>query len=261
YLHKGPYRPDPAHDAEWNRGAYIVEGLAHCGACHSPKNGLQAEVADRAFQGGEVEDWFAPNLTPDPRTGLGRWSKQDIVDYLKTGRNRMTGAGGPMVGVVMGSTSKMETADLKAIATYLQSRAAAAPPPPQIDAAAVERGHKVFESRCARCHGGGGGGMWFAPPLNGDALVQAAEPTTILRYILSGTKTPANGTYPTAVQMPAVGAKLDDRQVADVASYIRGAWSNRASSVTAEQVATLRAKIKAEAQTKAQAQNQARPKA
>jgi mono/diheme cytochrome c family protein len=253
FLHKGPYQPDPAHDAEWNRGAYIVEALAHCGACHSPKNSLQAEVADRAFQGGEVEDWFAPNLTPDPRTGLGRWSKQDIVDYLKTGRNRMTGAGGPMVGVVVGSTSKINDADLKAIATYLQSRPAAAPPEPVIDASAVERGGKVFASRCARCHGGGGGGMWFAPPLKGDALVQAAEPLTIVRYILSGTKTPATATYPTAVQMPAFGERLDDRQVADVASYIRGAWGNRASSVTADEVAKLRAKVKAEAEAKASA--------
>jgi mono/diheme cytochrome c family protein len=247
YLHKGPMQPDPGHDAEWNRGAYIVEALAHCGACHSPKNSLQAEVADRAFQGGEVEDWFAPNLTPDPRTGLGRWSKQDIVDYLKTGRNRMTGAGGPMVGVILGSTSKIETADLNAIATYLKSQPPAAPPTPQIDSAAVERGGKVYASHCARCHASGGGGTWFAPPLNGDALVQASEPTTILRYIISGTKTPATATYPTPAQMPPVGARLSDAEVADVASYIRGAWSNRASSVTPQQVAAVRAKIQAQA--------------
>lgn len=245
FFRKGTFEPNPAQSAEWNRGAYIVEALAHCSACHTPKNALQAEVRHKAFEGGDVEGWFAPNLTPEPRTGLGRWSKQDIVDFLKTGGNRMTVAGGPMAGVVMGSTSHMEDADLQAIAAYITALPASPPPaPPHIDAAAAQRGGSIFAANCSKCHGDGSGG--FAPALDGDAIVQAAEPTTILHYILSGTKSPATAGRPT--QMPAFGAKLDDRQVADVASYIRAAWSNRASSVRPREVAKLRAKTETQAQ-------------
>jgi mono/diheme cytochrome c family protein len=240
YFHKGTYQPDPARGAEWNRGAYIVQALAHCGACHSPKNALQAEVAARAFQGGDVEGWFAPNLTPEARTGLGRWSKQDIVDFLKTGRNRMTGGGGPMAGVIMGSTSKMDDADLSAIATYLQSLPASPPPATErIDAAAVQRGGSLFAASCARCHGDGSGG--FAPALDGDALVQASDPATIVRYILGGAKSPVTEAQPKPLQMPAFGDKLSDQQVADVASYVRAGWTNRAASVSAGEVARQRA--------------------
>jgi len=244
YFHKGEFQPDPAKSAQWNRGAYIVEALAHCGACHTPKNALQAEVRDKAFAGGAVETWFAPDLTTAPRTGLGRWSKEDIVYFLKTGRNRWTVAGGLMAGVVAGSTSKLRDSDLEAIAAYLTTLPAAPPPAPaQVDASAVQRGEAVYAANCVRCHGKGSGGL--APALDGDANVLAAEPTTILHYMLSGTTSPPTAGSPT--RMPAFGEKLDDRQLADVASYIRGGWSNRASSVTPETVAKLRAKVQAEA--------------
>jgi mono/diheme cytochrome c family protein len=243
YFKKGTFQPDPARSSEQNLGAYLVEALAHCGACHSPKNALQAEESHHAFQGGDVEGWFAPNLTPEPRTGLGRWSKQDIVDFLKTGRNRMTGAGGPMAGIVMGSTSKMDDTDLAAIASYLQALPASpAPAAPRIDTAAVQRGGAIFAANCARCHGDGSGG--FAPALDGSALVQAPQPATIVRYILGGAKSPATEAQPRPQQMPAFGDKLTDQDLADVTSYIRAGWSNRASSVSPREVARLRAASK-----------------
>jgi len=252
FFHKGTFQPDARRDAQWNRGAYVVEALAHCSACHSPKNALQAEVRSKVFQGGDVEGWFAPNLTPEPRTGLGRWSQQDIVDFLKTGRNSRTVAGGPMAGVVMGSTSHMRDEDLQAIAAYLTTLPASPPAPqaPHIDAAAVQRGGAVFTANCSRCHGDQGGGG-RGPALDGDAIVQAEQPSTILHYIVSGTKAPAtanqSGGQSGGAQMPAFGQRLDDGQIADVASYIRGAWTNRAASVTSGAVAKLRAKAQAQA--------------
>jgi mono/diheme cytochrome c family protein len=250
FLHEGTYQPDAARDEAWNRGAYVVEALAHCGACHSPKNALQAEVAARAFQGGDVEGWFAPNLTPEPRIGLGRWSKQDLVDFLKTGRNRLTMAGGPMAGVVAGSTSHMDDADLQAIAGYILSLPASPPPAAgRIDAAAVQRGGAIFTARCAACHGAEGGGG-RGPALDGDALVQAPNASTIVRYILSGAKAPATEAHPTPALMPAFGDKLSDQELADVTSYVRAGWSNRAGSVSAGDVARLRAKTTTQAPAK-----------
>jgi mono/diheme cytochrome c family protein len=245
FFHKGTFQPDPAQSAQLNTGAYIVQALAHCGACHSPKNSLQAEVASREFQGGTVEGWWAPNLTPEPRTGLGGWSQQDLVDFLKTGRNRRTAAGGPMAGVVAGSTSHMDDNDLGAISAYLLSRPASPPPAaPRVDDAAVARGQAVFAANCAGCHGaeGKGGTGRFAPALDSSALAQATDPATILRYLLDGARTPVTEAQPTPAQMPGFAAKLDDRALADVASYIRAAWSNRASSVSPREVAKLRAK-------------------
>jgi mono/diheme cytochrome c family protein len=245
YFKKGTFQPDPAQGAQWNQGAYIVQALAHCGACHSPKNSLQAEVASREFQGGLVEGWWAPDLTAEPRTGLGNWSQPELVEFLKTGRNRRTAGGGLMAGVIMGSTSHMDDSDLNAIAAYLKSRPASpAPPAPKVDAQAVSRGQAVFAARCARCHGadGKGGFEGPAPPLDGSALAQAPDASTILRYMLDGASTPVTAAHPTADRMPAFGKTLDDRALADVASYIRAAWSNRASSVTPREVAKLRAR-------------------
>jgi mono/diheme cytochrome c family protein len=249
YFKKATFQPDTSQSAQLNTGAYIVQALAHCSACHSPKNGLQAEVKSREFQGGTVEGWWAPNLTPEPRTGLGGWSQQDLVDYLKTGRNRRTAGGGPMAGVIAGSTSHMDDNDLAAIAAYLLSRPASPPPPaPRIDAAAVTRGQATYASRCAGCHGadGKGGAARFAPVLDGSALAQAPDPTTVLRYLLGGARTPVTEAQPTPAQMPAFAEKLDDSALADVASYIRAAWSNRASSVSPAEVARVRAKTAGE---------------
>ena len=153
YFRAGEFQPDPARSAAWNRGAYIVTGPAHCGACHSPKNVLEADSRTHPFEGGMIEGWFAPNLTADPRSGLGSWSQDEVVQFLQTGRNRHTAAGGLMSGVVQGSVSKMDPDDVRAIATYLKSLPPSAPKPAvHVDETAMARGQTVFAANCASCH-------------------------------------------------------------------------------------------------------------
>jgi mono/diheme cytochrome c family protein len=116
----GRYRPNPQKSAEWNRGAYIVEGAAHCGTCHTPKTILGGDNNDQALEGATLQGWFAPNITMDSRKGIGGWSRDDLVEYLKTGTNNRTLASGPMAEAVTHSTSRMTDEDISAIATYLK---------------------------------------------------------------------------------------------------------------------------------------------
>ena len=146
----GEFRPDPHQSAEWNRGAYIVEGLGHCGDCHTPKGYLGGADRSEALSGGYAsgghQGWFAPNLTGGQRAGLGRWSAAEIVDYLKTGSSAQAVTAGPMNEVIAESTSRFTNADLEAVAIYLKSLA------PQHDEAklavldrlALERGQGIL---------------------------------------------------------------------------------------------------------------------
>ncbi len=126
----GYFVADPKRSEEFNRGAYLVEGLGHCGACHTPLNAFGANKADQYLQGNQIDNWIAPNITNDPQAGLGNWSTDDIVQYLKNGQTRTSLASGPMKDVIENSTSKMPDADLKAIAVYLKERGAAGTPAP-----------------------------------------------------------------------------------------------------------------------------------
>ena len=150
----GTFTPDPARSAEWNRGAYLVEGPGHCGACHTPKNALGGDKSGEALRGGQLQDWFVPNISNDSRNGLGAWSADEIVEYLKTGRNAKSGASALMSEVVTHSTAKMSDADLHAIATYLKSmpgtaerQAVAAP-----DRAVMDAGKAIYLDSCSACH-------------------------------------------------------------------------------------------------------------
>ncbi|HEY0420480.1 MAG TPA: cytochrome c, partial [Acetobacteraceae bacterium] len=128
YFTPGAFKTDPGKSAEWNRGFYLVESLGHCGACHTAKTALGGDDDDHRLQGGIVQDWMAPALDNDPRTGLGAWSAEEIVEYLSTGRNARTAASGPMAEVVSNSTAQMPQADLRAIALYLKDQPAPAAP-------------------------------------------------------------------------------------------------------------------------------------
>ena len=237
YFRPGEFQPDPARSPAWNRGAYIVQGPAHCAACHSPKNGLEADSQSHPFEGGVIEGWFAPNLTGDPRSGLGAWSEDDLVLFLKTGRNPHTAAGGMMAGVVQGSVSQMDDGDIRAIATYIKSLPPSAPrPAPRVDPAAMTRGGAVFTAQCAGCHADTN-----LPPLQGSPNIQASNPMTLIRYVLNGTKTAVTAAHPQPAVMPGMAAQLDDRQAADVLTYVRNSWGNAAPPVGAGQVAKVRA--------------------
>jgi mono/diheme cytochrome c family protein len=252
YLDDKPFTPDPAKSAAVNRGEYLVTGLGHCAGCHTPKNMLFGDESAKALTGTVLENWFAANLTGGSVDGLGKWTEGDIAHYLATGRNHFATAAGAMQEKVTLSTSHMQDSDRAAIAAYLKSlpaRVLASPQPP--DAAQMRRGEAVFVARCSYCHQPPGtldtlneGGLPDYPKLPGDTLVMGRDPTTVLRIILEGAASPVTANERTTFSMPAFGT-LSDGEIADVATYIRNAWSNRAPSVTAADVAKLRSAVAA----------------
>ena len=244
----GRYQPNPQKSAEWNRGAYIVEGAAHCGTCHTPKTVLGGDKSDAPLAGATLQGWFAPNITTDPRVGIGGWSKDDLVEYLKTGTNAWTLASGPMADAVFHSTSKMTDADIAAIATYLKDSGvgAAAPKPVTValDGKAMRAGAAIYKDSCAACHRDSGNGeVNLFPRLSGSALVQSDDPTTLLRVVLQGSRAVSTSTKPTAPAMPAFDWRLNDDQAAALLTYIRNSWGNTASPISAGSVASARASL------------------
>jgi len=245
FLRPGTYQAHPDKSAEWNRGAYLVEGLGHCGACHTPSNFMGAPQQSHYLQGGAFGDWFAPDLTMNPRKGVGAWSRQDLIEFLKTGRNVHAAAAGEMGEVVQFSTSQLTDADLNAIVTYIQDRPASPTPAPRApDAAQLRQGEAIFVDSCSACHGMRGEGVpRFFPPLAGDANLQQTNPATTLNFILTGVQSAPTGARPTGLAMPAYAWKLSDSEIAAVATYVRNAWGNSAPAVTASQVAGRRRKV------------------
>jgi len=244
FFHAGEFKPDPARSAEWNRGAYLVEGAGHCAACHTPKNSLGATESGAALSGGSAgEHWYAPSLTGDVRSGIGDWSIAEIVEYLKTGSNAKSASAGSMSDVVRNSTQYLTDADLKAIAIYLKdipaSGAEARVPLPA--GAAMARGEALYRDNCTGCHMPDGGGVANVfPPLKLSAAIQATEPGTVVHVVLGGERIPATASKPTGLTMPGFAEKLNDQQIADVVNYIRNAWGNRGSRVDAGAVAQIR---------------------
>jgi mono/diheme cytochrome c family protein len=244
----GRYQPNPQKSAAWNRGAYIVEGAAHCGTCHTPKTFLGGDKDSVALTGATLQGWFAPDITNDPRKGIGGWSRDDLVQYLKTGANQWTLASGPMAEAVSHSTSQMNDADILAIATYLKDRgeggASARPEPVAADTSVMRAGAAVYKDNCAACHKDSGQGeVNLFPRLAGSALVQSDDPTTLARVVLHGTRAVSTSGAATAPAMPAFDWRLEDAQVAAVLTYIRNNWGNAAGSVSASAVASQRASL------------------
>jgi mono/diheme cytochrome c family protein len=243
FFRPGIFEPDQQKSPEWNRGGYLVEGAAHCGACHTPKNRFGADKRGRAFGGGLVQGWFAPRLDGAERGGLKSWSADDIVEYLSSGRNGKSHADGLMAEVVVNSTSKMSDADVRAIAVYLKGLPAGAPepavtPPPQADMTA---GQAIYAHACIACHeADGSGAPRIYPPLPGNANLQSADPASTLRIILDGAQTVVTPRAPNTGSMPAYAGQLSDREIADVTNYIRNSWGNAAPFVTPAQVAKAR---------------------
>jgi len=239
YFQEGELRPDPSRPADWNRGAYLVEGPGHCGACHTPKTMLGGDKSDEKLEGYAVQGWFAPDITGNKPHGLGSWSKEDIVAYLKTGHNRFDAATGPMAEEISISSSKMSEADLEAIATYLKDQrdhaeAAQSSAPGK---SAMAAGGAIYKDLCSACHKADGTGVpYLMPSLAASPAVASSDPTTILRVLLRGAQSVATASEPTGPTMPAFGWQLSDAQIAAVATYIRNSWGHAAPAVTAGMV-------------------------
>ncbi|MEO6840357.1 MAG: cytochrome c [Bradyrhizobium sp.] len=243
FFKPGILEPDQQKGTEWNRGRYLVEGAGHCGACHTPKNVFGADRRSRAFGGGLVRDQLAPRLDAALRSGLKSWSVDDIVEYLQSGRNGRSHAGGLMAEVVVNSTSKMSDSDVRAIAVYLKDLPAGMPEPHVVPPTEtqINDGAKIYKRACIACHEmDGSGAPRVYPPLPGNANLQSAIPANTLRIILEGAHTVTTPRAPNSGSMPAYANDLSDQEIADVATYIRNSWGNSASAVTSEQVARAR---------------------
>jgi mono/diheme cytochrome c family protein len=246
YFRPDRFQPSPHKSPEWNRGAYLVEGAGHCGACHTPKSFLGGDKTERALQGSPVQGWFAPNITNDDRQGLGSWSIADIVAYLETGHNRITAATGPMGEVITASTSNMSEPDLKAIATYLKDAPGSSNPSPKptTSGPSIAAGGAIYRDVCSACHGLDGKGVpELVPSLAESSSLRADDVATILRVVLRGARSAATAKAPTAPAMPSYGWQLTDEQVAAVVSYVRNSWGSAAPPIVPSAVAQARSAL------------------
>ena len=243
YFTAGEFKPDPTKSAEWNRGKFIVEGPAHCGACHTPKTLLGGDRADQYLQGANLQGWSAPDITNNRRTGLGSWTAEDVALYLKTGHNRAAAATGPMAEAVELSTSRMRDEDTKAIATYLKSLPGNTDQagPAAVDANVMAAGGAIFRDQCSACHGIEGKGVpHLFPALAESTMVHSNDPTTAIRMVLRGARSVGTKAEPTAPGMPSYGWQLDDRQIAAVLSFVRNSWGGAAAPIDAAEVTRVR---------------------
>ncbi len=252
FFDDGAFVVDASKPDDWNRGAYLVEGLAHCGACHTPRNALGAENNDHFMAGGEYLDkvgdgqyrpWSAPNLTSS-ETGLSLWSHDDLASYLQAGRNSFLDSFGPMNEVIINSTRHLSSDDVAAMATYLKELPAATESDrAQAGRQVLGRGRTVYNLYCGTCHLPTGlGDPEMGPKLNGGSLVvQAENPASMINVILYGPELPDPPLAPRWREpMDEHQYLLDDEEVAAVANYIRHSWENPGGLVTTDQVAAQR---------------------
>ncbi|WP_292435765.1 cytochrome c [Methylobacter sp.] len=257
------YKPRNDRDAQWNRGAYLVQSLGHCGTCHTPR-GLAfqekgyTESSPAYLKGAVLDNWFASDLTGDLGSGLGRWSEADIASFLATGHGGQITASGSMIAVVENSTQYLHKDDLNAIAHYLKSLPAhdeKAHYKPDLPGVAmtvaamatgeIERpGAGLYQSFCMKCHKNTGNGEpGKFPKLAGNSSVLAENTTSLIRLLLEGSKTAQTKEGPKPQEMPAFAEKFSDLQIAEVLSFIRNSWGNKASPVTPREISSLRRRL------------------
>jgi mono/diheme cytochrome c family protein len=247
------FRPTPERSLEWNRGAYLVEALAHCGDCHTPRNLLQALDNKRKFTGAISDGWRAYNITTDESSGVGAWSETELAQYLSTGHAAGRGtAGGPMAEAVELSFAHLTPADIRAMVTYVRSVPAIGTrdlPAPRLEPAPADakqglaanadvQGMHVFAGACASCHAWTGVSL-LAPnaTLTGNRAVNDPTATNVVQMVLWGSKRPIyNGT----LNMPGFGATYNDEEIAAVSNYVTARFGARPSAITPEDVRKLR---------------------
>jgi mono/diheme cytochrome c family protein len=244
YFKPGTFQPDPDKSEAWNRGAYLAEGLGHCGLCHTPKTILGGDRTSERLRGYSLQGWFAADITNDLRRGLGSWSVDDIANYLKTGHSQTSVGTGLMAETIGQSTSHMSEADLKAIATYLKDQpgqSSAQAEPVAAGQSAMTIGAKIYIDECSGCHGADGkGSPGLFPPIERSALVQQTDPTSLLHVVLRGARSVATDGAPTGAAMPQFAWLLKDDEVAVVLTYVRNSWGNAAPAVSAGEAGRAR---------------------
>lgn len=254
FLQSAPFTPDPSKDAVWNRGAYLVQSLGHCGACHTPRGIGFQEVTmdgtgpqgDKFLSGAQVENWNAVNLR-------NLWTVSDMVRLLKTGQNRFATVSGSMVDVISHSTQHFSDLDLTAMAVYMKSLPADRPEQPtspeDVVAALVPEttwttpgglGYAQFCSDCHRPNGEGVPGVF--PPFGGNHTISAEDPATLIHITLTGGQSAMTAAHPRAFHMPGF-AKLGDDEIAQILSFVRESFGAGAAPVTPEAVAKARKAI------------------
>ena len=248
-----PYEPNVERSAEWNRGAYLAEAMAHCGECHTPRNLLFALNNRQKFAGTVQAGWRAYNITADRSSGVGAWSDADLMHYLSIGHADGRGtASGPMGEAVDASLSHLKLADIAALVTYLRSVAGIAtsdlseprtnPAPPSqaegLSTSVDAHGKAVYEGACAGCHGWTGVSpvIPFAT-LIGTRAVNDPTANNVAQVIIGGAQR-HTGNDPS--NMPAFGDSYSDAEIASVANYVTARFGVKASELTATQVAKLR---------------------
>ena len=249
FFKEGNFKGDGSKSGEWNRGAYLVEGLGHCGMCHTPINSLGGNSESRAFQGGLIpmQNWYAPSLTSNKEAGLGDWSIKDITDLLQKGISTRGAVYGPMADVVYNSLQYLSDEDTQAMAVYLKSIAQDSPglPVSQIPHAEssllISLGKSVYDNHCSSCHGVNGEGR---PPdyplLAGNQSIQMGSAVNAIRMVLNGGYPPGTFGNPMPHGMPPFSVSLSDDEVAAVVSYIRTAWGNTGTPISAAEANQLR---------------------
>lgn len=266
FLQKPGYQPDPAQSEDWNRGRYLAEGATHCSTCHTPRGFLMQEESNKALTGAQVGPWYAPNITNSQQDGIGSWSHEQLVTYLRTGRIAgQAQAAGSMAEAIIHSFQHLNDADLAAIATYIQSVAEKNPQSSapsrmeqgkpgnalssfrgtQFSAPTDEEGARLFSGNCASCHGNNGQGTAdkFYPNLFHNSTTGADNPSNLIATILYGVK---RDTAEGNVFMPPFGKQsnalnsLSDQQVATLSNWLLHQYGNPAVKVTPDRVAETR---------------------
>ncbi|SFU81044.1 c-type cytochrome [Pseudoduganella namucuonensis] len=244
YFRPAVFKEQTGQSVEWNRGAYLVQGLGHCSACHSTRNALGA--SGDGLSGGLIPmlGWYAPSLTSDGEAGLGDWETPHIVQLLKTGVSPRATVFGPMAEVVRASLQHMTEADVQAMAVYLKSlpHNGAKRKPYERSAtpeamAFLEAGNRLYVKHCAECHLVTGRGKPPAyPPLNGNRALLMDEAVNPIRIVLNGGFAPGTEGNPRPYSMPPFGHLLNDMEVAAVVSYLRSDWGNNAPPINSNDV-------------------------
>ncbi len=249
YLKEGEYASDPKQTVQWNRGAYLVQGLGHCTMCHTAINALGGSSEAKAFEGGMIpnQNWYAPSLTSNREAGLGDWSIKDITDLLQTGISHRGTVYGPMAEVVYNSLQYVSDEDIEAMAVYLKAlppRDSGAPVPDSarlVAPSVMELGRNLYTKQCAVCHGGEGKGQPpLYPPLAGNQSIVMSSPVNSLRMVLNGGYPPGTSKNPRPHGMPPFAHLFSDAEVAAVLTYVRVAWGNVGTPVSPAQANEMR---------------------